>query len=188
MHNIIELQTKYLRLRQWKSEDYPLYLKLTSNQEVMKFFPKTLTKEQSNTAANKFENLIASRGWGFWAVEDKCSSKFIGYAGLHAPATKFPFSPCVEIAWRVENVYWENGYVMEAGKEILRCAFEELKLEEIVYFTPILNGQVEVLMKELGMINQEKNFKHPSMPSGHDLEEHKLYKISKKEWRNLNKH
>ena len=182
MHNIIELETRHLLLRQWKSEDYTLYAELTSNQDVMKFFPHILTKEQSNTAAKKFENLITSRGWGFWAVENKESNKFLGYAGLHVPATKFPFSPCIEIAWRVEDKYWRNGYVLEAGKEILRCSFEDLGLEEIVYFTSVLNHQAEVLMEELGMKNKEENFKHPSMPSGHDIEEHKLYRITKKEW------
>jgi len=182
MCNIIELETEHLKLRQWKSEDYILYHELTSNQEVMRFFPKTLTKEQSNRAARKFENLIASRGWGFWAVELKSSGTFIGYAGLHVPATLFPFSPCVEIGWRVEDKYWKNGYVQEAGEEILSCAFEELNLDKIVYFTSLLNTQAEGVMQELGMRDIDENFKHPKMSTSYSLEEHRLFTINKKEW------
>ena len=177
---MITLETQYLILRQWRETDFDFYANLTSNKEVMKFFPKTLSKEESNNAVRKFSKLLKEKSWGFWAVEEKSSNKFLGYAGLHAPQTKFPFSPCVEIAWRMEDEYWENGYVKEAGETILKYAFEEIGLEEIVYFSSIHNHKTEALVCQLGMKKENETFPHPFVEVGHHLSEHYLYKISKK--------
>jgi len=176
---MIELETEHLILRQWQEEDLMVYAKLTASKEVMKYFPKTLRTEESNTAARKFMNLLEKRSWGFWAIEEKLSGKFIGYAGLHAPKTKFPFSPCVEIAWRVADKYWENGYVLELGKEILDCAFEVIGLDEIVYFSSIHNIKAENIMQQLDMIKAEELFLHPFVDKRHRLSKHYLYRIKK---------
>lgn len=177
--SMIELKTKKLILRQWQESDFPFYAKLTADREIMKFFPRTLSLEESTFTAKKFMKLIANRSWGFWAVEEKSSGKFIGYAGLHAPQTQFPFSPCVEIAWRMPEKYWENGYALEAGKEILTCAFKTIGLEKVLYFSSIHNVKAEEIVKELGMLKQEENFYHPFVERGHKLSEHYLYEIKK---------
>ena len=54
--------------------------------------------------------LIETRGWGFWAVEERASNQFIGFVGLHVPSDDLPFSPCVEIGWRLAKHDW--GLVM----------------------------------------------------------------------------
>ena len=188
MAGLIELETEHLTLRQWREEDLLIYSKISSNPEVMKFFPKLLSLEESNRAAQKFKGLIASRGWGFWAVELKKTGKFIGYAGLHSPSTQFPFSPCVEIAWRVEPSYWENGYVLEAGETILSCAFDKLMLDEVVYFTALQNNRVQKLMNTLGMKDRNKPFSHPSFSDGNPFKEHRLYGLKREEWISSFKH
>jgi len=177
MQKTTELETEQFYLRQWCEEDFSSYNLLTSSQEVMKYFPKILTIEESRKAALKFQNLLATRGWGFWAIEEKRSGEFIGYAGLHSPSTTFPFSPCVEIAWRMEEKYWNNGTVLELGKAILKYGLEELKLEEIVYFSSINNIQTKHIIESLGMVNQNMNFHHPFVSKEHELSEHYLFKI-----------
>ena len=182
----INIEMEFILLRQWKKNDYEPYAKLTSNMEVMRFFPSILTINESFLAIEKFKNLIDIRGWGFWAVELKSSNKFIGYAGLHSPKTQFPFSPCIEIGWRMENKYWENGYVLKIGIEILKHAFMVLDLKEVVYFSSLLNKEAIFVMKSLGMIDMDENFNHPSIHKGHKLEEQRLYKITKERWLLLN--
>jgi len=179
MKEIIKLETKHLYLRQWREEDLSPYAQLTSNQEVMKFFPKLLTTEQSDVAALKFQKLIAHRGWGFWAVEEKSTGKFMGYAGLHAPSTVFPFSPCVEIAWRVEEHCWENGYVLELGETIVKFAFKEASLEEIVYFSSIHNKRAESVVSALAFKKEKNTFAHPMVGEEDFLSEHYLYRLVK---------
>ncbi len=180
---IIQLTTDNLILRQWKANDYLTFSKLNSDPTVMEYFPNTLSKKQSDSLAKEMELLISQNGWGVWAVEEKERGQFIGCVGLHEPSCDLPFSPCMEIAWRLDKSYWGKGYATEAGKEVLKFAFEKLKVDEIVSFTALLNKKSESVMKRLGMRDTQQNFEHPHLAKGHTLREHLLYKISKEEWK-----
>lgn len=182
MINQIKLKTERLILRQWQKEDFIVFQKLTSDSEVMHYFPSLLTEEESDALAQRFHDLIAHRGWGFWAIEEKVSGRFIGYVGLHEPASDLPFKPCVEIGWRLLKEHWGKGYASEAGKEALRFAFEELKLDEVVSFTAVINHRSEALMRRLGMRNKSENFEHSALPKGHRLREHVLYGIKREDY------
>jgi len=43
----------------------------------------------------------------------------------------------------------------------------------------------QAVMRRLRMVNSESNFKHPSLPAGHPLEEHVLYIIRACQWKNV---
>lgn len=53
------------------------------------------------------------------------TGQFVGFAGLTAPMRQLPFSPCVEIGWRLAHAFWGSGYATEAAREVLRIGFEE---------------------------------------------------------------
>jgi len=71
MKKTIELQTKRLKLRQWKQEDYEAFGKLNADSKVMEYFPSILTKVQSDVMASTLKALISEEGWGFWVLEEK---------------------------------------------------------------------------------------------------------------------
>ena len=104
------LQTERLILRQWTDDDLAPFSKISGDAEVMEFYPKPLTKEESTSLGCKIQSLIDERGWGFWAIEIPNQEKFIGFVGLHIPKESLPFSPCVEIGWRIAKEYWNQGY------------------------------------------------------------------------------
>ena len=186
MDQTLTLKTERLILRQWLQSDYEQFAALSADPEVMKYYPNTLNKKKSYEFAQKCENLISMKGWGFWAVELKNNNEFIGFVGLHNPETNLPFSPCTEIGWRIAKSYWGYGYAAEAGNASLKYAFEKLKLIEIVSFTTLSNTKSISVMKKLNMVNTLNNFNHPSMPCGHVLQEHVLYKITNEKWREKN--
>jgi RimJ/RimL family protein N-acetyltransferase len=70
----------------------------------------------------------------------------------------------VEIEWRLAYEYWGKGYATEAGQEVIRYAFEILKLEEVVSFTAAINKRSSALMERLGMQNSYENFEHSALP------------------------
>jgi ribosomal-protein-alanine N-acetyltransferase len=179
---IAELETERLLLRQWREQDLPVFAELNSDLEVMEYFPKPLNREESDAIAQKCESLISERGWGFWATEIKDSGEFIGFVGLHKPKATLPFSPCVEIGWRLLKKYWGNGYASEAAREALKYSFEILCLNEVVSFTTVSNFRSQAVMERLGLHNTHQNFEHPDLPKGHALSKHVLYKITKSEW------
>lgn len=149
----------------------------------MEFFPKLLTEEESYTMGKRIQSLIAERGWGFWAVEVPGQSKFIGFVGLHIPKESMPFSPCVEIGWRLAKRYWGMGYATEAARESLRYAFTHLALDEVVSFTTVHNSRSQAVMKKIGM-SYASDFVHPDLEPSDPLREHVLYRISKAQWKN----
>jgi RimJ/RimL family protein N-acetyltransferase len=183
MVKVIELETKRLKLRQWKENDFPLFAKLNADENVMRYFPSTLTEKKSYTMAEKIQTLITKKGWGFWAVEEKVSGTFIGYVGLHQPSLDLPFTPCVEIGWRLAKEYWGKGYATEASREVLRFGFDTLGLDEILSFTAVINQPSRAVMERLGMrYCQKKNFDHPAVPVGSELREHVLYRLTREEF------
>ena len=178
----LEFETPRLRLRQWTEADRQPFAVLNSDPRVMEFFPKILHTRASNAMADRCQALIEERGWGFWAAERKDSAEFIGFVGLHTPIAELPFSPCVEIGWRLAFEQWGHGFATEAAIEALRIAFGRLKLEEIVSFTPVVNIRSRAVMIRLGMTEDVGTFEHPSVPVGSVLREHCLYRLSRKEW------
>ena len=176
------LRTKRLILRQWTEDDFLPFAALCSDAEVMEFFPNPLTQSESLEMASKIKDLIDSRGWGFWAVEVPGVSQFIGFVGLHKPKDNLPFSPCVEIGWRLAKEHWGYGYAREAAEECLRFAFNELNLDEVVSFTTTTNIRSQKVMQKIGMSNSGENFMHPNVEPSSPLCEHVLYKLSKRTW------
>lgn len=176
---ITELETDRLLLRQWKHSDYSVFFEMNTDPAVMEYFPSTLSKEESNAMAEKCASLIAERGWGFWAAELKKTEEFIGFVGLHCPKPTLPFSPCVEIGWRLSKKHWGNGYATEAASASLQFAFTIANIKEIVSFTTVTNLRSQAVMVRLGMVNTQENFNHPDIDIGHTLSEHVLYKITK---------
>ncbi|MBE96624.1 GNAT family N-acetyltransferase [Marinobacter sp.] len=106
MAKLLEFQTERLRLRQWRDSDLEPFAALNADPKVMEFFPKPLSGHASNEMAGTIRSLIKQRGWGFWAVEVKGVEPFIGFCGLHIPVATLPFSPCVEIGWRLSFAHW----------------------------------------------------------------------------------
>ena len=183
MADIIEFETDRLRLRQWQVADREPFAELNADPRVMEFFPATLDRPSSDAMADRCESLIAERGWGFWAAEVKASSQFIGFVGLHIPDPQLPFSPCVEIGWRLAFECWGKGLASEAARGALRAGFERLNLPEIVSFTAVGNLRSRAVMERLGMREAANTFDHPHIPVGSPLRLHCLYRLSREQWK-----
>lgn len=176
MPELIEFETGRLVLRQWKPTDRAPFAALNADPRVMEFFPARLARAESDALADRCESLIAERGWGFMAAELKDSREFIGFVGLHIPSAELPFSPCVEIGWRLAFPYWGKGLATEAAQEVLRFGFGTLALQEIVSFTAVVNQRSRAVMEKLGM-RKSGSFEHPQVPEGSPLRMHCLYRL-----------
>jgi RimJ/RimL family protein N-acetyltransferase len=173
----IELETERLRLRQWKPADCAPFAALNADPKVMEYFPSLLTRESSDGMADRCESLIAERGWGLWAAETKADRAFIGFIGLHIPSADLPFSPCVEVGWRLAFAYWGKGLATEGARAALRVGFERLDLSEIVSFTAVGNRRSRAVMERLGM-SEAGTFEHPQIPEDSALRQHCLYRLA----------
>jgi len=178
MKKIIELKTERLLLRQWQPSDLPLFATMNADPLVMEYYPKTLSRDESNALAQRFTTLISKKYWGMWAVEILEEHEFIGFVGLHQPQYPLPITDCTEIGWRLAQPQWGNGYATEAAKTVLQFAFETLRLNEVYSFTSVINQKSQAVMQRLKMNNTHIHFNHPMLPKDHRLSEHILYKLT----------
>ena len=167
-----------LSLRRWCEADRAPFRTLNADPRVMEFFPSLLTPEESDAAITRVERHFDRHGFGFYAAELIETQTFIGFIGLNVPAFEAPFMPTVEIGWRLAYDYWGRGLATEGARAVVRYAFETLKLDSLVSFTATANLRSRRVMENIGMARDAaEDFDHPSLPEGHPLRRHVLYRL-----------
>jgi RimJ/RimL family protein N-acetyltransferase len=145
--------------------------------------PSVMTAAESEALIGRFEEHHRLHGFGVWAVEAPGVAPFIGYIGLQRVGFEAPFTPAVEIGWRLAPAYWGKGYATEGAKAALRYGFEDLNLDQIVSFTVLANKPSWSVMERLGMTRDPaEDFDHPRLPVGHALRRHVLYRMGREAW------
>lgn len=169
------IETDRLILRSWKPEDLPLFTEMNKDARVMRYFPSTLTNEQTELFYNRIQSEFERNGWGLYAVELKSNGTFIGYVGLHEIGFDSDFTPGIEIGWRIAADYHNQGFATEAAKEVLKLA-KKKSLQRLYSFTAKLNAPSERVMQKIGM-TKIGEFEHPNLLLDSPLRTHMLYKI-----------
>jgi RimJ/RimL family protein N-acetyltransferase len=182
MRPFVEHESPRLRLLAWRERHIAPFVALNSDPEVMRYFPALIDEAQSRANVDFWMQQFAERGWSNWAVELKDTGEFIGFVGLWTPKLTMPFSPCVEIGWRLARRFWGHGYATEGAEASLRVGFEQLGLPEIVSYTALPNAPSRAVMERIGMHDTGEDFDHPALPTGHVLQRHCLYKLTRDEW------
>jgi ribosomal-protein-alanine N-acetyltransferase len=172
-----ELRTERLLLRRWREADREPYAALNADPEVMRHFPSTLTRSESDEMIERFEEEFDTRGYGPWAVEVVGGADFIGFVGLHEVTFACTFTPATEIGWRLAKQHWGQGYATEAAEEALRFGLDDLGLNPIVSFTTPGNRRSRSVMEKLGLVHDPLgDFDHPRLDARSPLRHHVLYR------------
>lgn len=179
---MIKYETQRLILRDWQDTDIEPYVELNQDSEVLRYFPRLYSREESMADIKEFKQQLIDYGYTIYACELKETNSFIGFVGLNK-RDDMPFSPCVEIGWRLAKECWGQGYAPEAALKCLDIAFNELNLLEVVAFTPEINIPSQRVMQKIGMTyNPIDDFKHYKVLASHQLSEHVLYRIKKSDF------
>jgi RimJ/RimL family protein N-acetyltransferase len=175
-----ELRTGRLWLRRWRPDDREPFARLNADPRVVEFLPGALSREESNAIVDRIEAHFQRHGFGAWAVEIPGVTRFAGFVGLTIPRFEAPFTPCIEIGWRLDADHWNKGYATEGARAALDFAFGPLHVDEIVSFTVPGNVRSRRVMEKLGMTYSPRDdFDHPLLPEGHPLRRHVLYRLSR---------
>ncbi|MFZ1979195.1 MAG: GNAT family N-acetyltransferase [Bacteroidota bacterium] len=176
--NLIE--TERLVLRTWQESDIIPFAEMNRDPEVMEFFPKILSQEETEAFYKRITADLEQNGFGLFAVETKQDQIFIGFIGFARPSFSSYFTPCIEIGWRMDKRFWNMGFATEGAKACLEYGFSKLNFKEIVSFTAKINKRSINVMKRIGMA-YAGDFEHPNVAEGHPLRRHVLYKISRED-------
>lgn len=170
------IETPRLLLRLWRGADREPFARLNADPLVMRYFPACLTRAGSDEMVDKIHAHYAAHGFTLYAAERRDTSEFIGFIGLAVPGFEAHFTPCVEIGWRLASAHWNQGFATEGARAVLHYAFQDLGLQEVVSFTVPANTPSRRVMEKTGM-RFDGEFDHPSLPEGHALRRHVLYRI-----------
>lgn len=177
------LITSRLLLRHWRDSDLAAFAAMNADPLVMEHFPALLSRNESDVVAARLKQSLQEKDFGIWALEIPGRVEFAGFVGLSSPGFAAPFTPCVEIAWRLRSDCWGQGYATEAARAALDYGFNSLALAEVVSFTVTANQRSRNVMERLGMVrNPEEDFEHPSLPGNHPLRSHVLYRLARTDW------
>jgi len=177
------LVTERLILRPWREEDKEPFARMNANPEVMRYFSSILSREESDAQVEWFDKHMSEYGYCMWVAEEKETGDFAGFVGLNNIGHDLPFTPAVEIGWRLSSAYWGKGYATEAAQASLKDGFDRAGLGQIVAYTAQTNLPSIAVMKRLGM-NQDKDggFLHPELPEDHVLRPHVLYRLNREDY------
>ena len=113
------LTTERLVLRRWRTADRQPFAALNADARVMEYFPRLLSQQESDALANRIDEHFDRHGFGLWAVEVPGVVEFAGFVGLSIPRFVAPFTPCVEIGWRLAAGCW--GHRLRDGSRAGGC-------------------------------------------------------------------
>ena len=170
------LTTPRLGLRLWQTDDLVPFSQLNADDEVMRYFPNTLTSGQTREFFDRIQAAFDEKGYGLWATELLATREFIGFVGFSHPRFDEWFTPCVEIGWRLRRDMWGRGIAPEGAAACLRYGFDTLGFDKIYSFTATNNLPSERVMRKIGM-EKAGEFNHPNIEPNSPLRRHVLYRI-----------
>jgi RimJ/RimL family protein N-acetyltransferase len=185
MRPAVHIETERLVLRDWIDADAEPFAALNADPRVMEFFPKALSREESDALMDWIRAGMARDGFSQFAAEEKSPGAFIGFIGLAPIHFEARFTPAIEVGWRLARSAWGNGYATEGARAVLAHAFGPLGLTDLVSITAEWNQPSRRVMEKIGMSRDPaEDFDHPELPVGQKLRRHVLYRLTRRDWLN----
>jgi RimJ/RimL family protein N-acetyltransferase len=158
------LVTERLVLRQFTAADVDRLAELDGDPAVMRFISRK-TRSRAEIEAEVLPRFLGYharyRDFGHWAADTRDRREFIGWFGLRpvvatgaamvdwvdAPTP----APTASLGYRLLRSAWGRGYATEGSLALVRRAFTELGVEEIVATTMTINTRSRAVMEKTGL-------------------------------------
>jgi len=144
-------KSQRLGFRNWIETDIPKMVTISSDPDVMEFFPDVATPEQTREFIQRLQTSYNNKGYCYFAVDRLDTNEFIGFIGLLGQNYESEFTPCVDIGWRLGKKHWGLGFATEGARRCLEYGFKELKLPQIISTAPAINRKSIHVMEKIGM-------------------------------------
>ena len=145
----IVLSTARLTLRELEFDDIDFVAEMLGDPEVMRFYPKPLTLEESRTWIEKQRARYAADGHGLWLVTEAQSGRPVGQVGLLIQQVEEEEHP--EIGYLVHRSHWRQGFALEAAAAVRDHAFRDRAYGHVISLIRPKNVASEGVAMGLGM-------------------------------------
>jgi len=159
--NVI-LETNRLILREFTIEDLPRMIEIGTNPIVMRQFPPELkTPERAKKVLDDVIEQYKDKGYSLYAVIYKADNKLIGFCGFLYNYTD-DGKEFIELSYRLDNSYWNQGLATEAAIACRDFAFNKLNFEEFYSIIMDDNYASLAIARKLGLLEIDKVDAHGS--------------------------
>ncbi|MCU6454013.1 GNAT family N-acetyltransferase [Sphingomonas sp. A2-49] len=101
---------------------------------------------------DRYRDAWSIDGISRWAIVDRASGAFLGYAGVMFRADRgHPLGLHHEIGWRLRRDAWGRGLATAGARVALDHAWRTLTSMEIVAYTAIDNRRSQEVMRRVGL-------------------------------------
>jgi len=171
------LKTDRLTLRTWSREDINPFATMCADPEVMRYFPTTLSIAETEQLVKRLQDAYLKDGFTYYAVTLTETQEFLGFCGLLLQTYQSPFTPNVDIGWRLKKGAWGKGYATEAAIACLALAKNERDIDTVISVASHSNLPSINVMRKIGM-KKVGEFHHPALQIAQGLNPCDVYEIN----------
>ena len=124
------LETRRLRLREFRPDDLDELAAMVADEEQMRFYPGPRTRDEARTWIRRNRSLYEEHRFGFWLIESRATSEFLGYCGIRPLVLEG--ASAIEIGWHTKKTSWNRGIATEAAAAVRDLAFRRYAQTRLV--------------------------------------------------------
>ncbi len=145
----VYLETERTFMREILGNDYDFLLKMMSDAEVMRYYPRPLGEREVREFINRMRRSYRDDGCGLWMLLDRESGEPLGRVGL----IRQPVNGAdeFEIGYMEHRPFWRRGLATEAALAVKAYAFAERKLPRVISLIRPENVPSQGVARKLGM-------------------------------------
>ncbi len=151
--------TERLSFRELDEGDLDFLATLLADPEVMRFYPKTYSRDEATAWIARQRDRYARDGHGLWLVSDRATGAPLGQVGLLTQLVDGVAEP--EIGYLIHRPFWRRGYAIEAARAVKAHAFGTRDLPRVISLVRPVNLPSQAVARANGMtVEKETTFAH----------------------------
>jgi RimJ/RimL family protein N-acetyltransferase len=180
----VHLTTERLVLRRFTPDDVDLLMELYNDPDVMRYINDGAPVARVEIVEEDIPAFLAyyERGdaYGFWAVEESATGRFVGWFHFRPGAGAGPLEP--ELGYRLHRWAWGTGYATEGSQALIDHGFSALGVEQVNAETMVVHAASRRVMEKVGMrVVRQFHADWPVRIPGDELGDVE-YAITRDEW------
>ena len=146
-------ETERLILREILPQDEDGLFEMDSDPEVHRYLGNepVQNREQIREVIRYIRRQYTDNGIGRWAVTDRHTHRFLGWAGLKlVTETVNGHTGYHDLGYRFMKQHWGRGYATEAARAVLDYGFDRMHLDEIYAMADCGNAASDHVLTKAG--------------------------------------